>query len=208
MNGTFTLTRGISEVYAAEVTADTIESYTAGTPFHLIPTGEMTRTVNSDSATQHFDNAPFWTIKEEGETDISITGAALRPAMIARLLGKDVDSTTGAILDSGEAETVYFALCAKCDYVDGTSEYIWFLKGYFDAPESSNKTIDDTTDANGTSLTFHAMKTIHQFTVGDESKGMKKVTIDTADTALKSTQTWNAQVVTPDNLGTICEAVA
>lgn len=206
MNGTHTLTRGISEVYAAEVTADDLTAYTAGTPFHLIPTAEMTRTVNTNSETKHFDNAPFWDVIMEGKTDISIVGAALRPAMIARLLGKDVDSTTGAILDSGEAKTVYFALCAKCDYVDGTSEYVWFLKGHFDYPEGSNKTIDDTAEADGMTLTFHAEKTIHQFTVGEESKGMKVVIIDTADTVLKSNKKWYEQVVTPDNLGTITEA--
>lgn len=34
---------------------------------------------------------------------------------------------------------------------------------------------------------------------------MKRVVIDTSETDIKSTQSWTAQVVTPDNLSTIVE---
>ena len=36
---------------------------------------------------------------------------------------------------------------------------------------------------------------------------MKRVVIDTSTTAIKETQDWTAQVVTPDNLSTICQKV-
>ena len=46
---------------------------------------------------------------------------------------------------------------------DGTEEMFWFAKGTFAIPEQQDKTEDDSTDTNGMSLTYSAVKTTHLF---------------------------------------------
>lgn len=206
----FTLKRGLSNVFAAEVTKDENAEggYVVGTPFHLIPAGEMTRTASSEKTSVFFDNVVFYQSGSESATEISITGAALRPADVAKLTGKHIDPETGAVLDTGEYTEKYFAVGGETENVDGTKELFWFLKGSFAIPEQSDKTKDDTTDTNGMTLTFSAIQTKHQFTVGTEKKPMKRVVIDTKTTKLKADATWTKQVVTPENLSTIVEKIA
>ena len=144
----FTLKRGLSNVFAAEILTDNNETeggYTTGAPFHLIPAGEMSRTVSKESTPVYFDNVIFYQSGSEGATEITITGAALRPADVANLTGKTVDQTTGAILDTGEYTEKYFALGGETENTDGTKEYFWFLKGTFATPDQNDKTKDDST---------------------------------------------------------------
>lgn len=207
MAGEFKLRRGLKNVYAAAVTNDDngTTGYTTGTPFHLIPAGEMTRTPSSESANTWFDDVVFATVGTEGATEIKISGASLRADAVAKLLGKDVDSTTGAVIDSGEYAETYWALGGEAEGIDGSSEWFWFLKGTFAAPEESDKTKDDSTDANGMELTFNAIQTTHVFT--ETEKVCKRVVIDDTITEVKSNQSWTAQVVTPDNLSTIVQKI-
>lgn len=207
MAGEFKLRRGLKNVYAAEVTNDdnTETGYVTGTPFHLIPAGEMTRTASSETANTWFDDVVFASVGTEGATEITISGASLRADAVARLLGKDIDETTGAVVDAGEYVEKYWAIGGEAEGLDGSSEFFWFLKGTFTAPEESDKTKDDSTDANGMELSFNAIQTTHVFALKD--KVAKRVVIDTTQTEIKDNQSWTAQVVTPDNLSTICQRV-
>ncbi len=206
----FVLKRGLSNVFAAEIISDenSEAGYKTGDPFHLIPAGEMSRTATSESTPVFYDNGVFYQSGSESATEISITGAALRPADLARLNAKHVDSETGAVLDTGEYTEKYFALGGETKNTDGTKELFWFMKGTFAIPEQTDKTEDDTTDTNGMTLTFSAIKTKHQFDVNGEKKPMKRVVIDTKTTKLKDDKEWTKQVVTPDNLSTIVEKIA
>ena len=206
----FTLKRGLDEVFAAEIlTDDNDKGYTTSEPFHLIPAGEMGRNADNEKTDVYFDNGVFATTGKEGATEITITGAALRPADVARINNKYVDKTTGAVLDTGEFEPKYFALGGRTKNTDGTYEYFWFLKGTFSIPEQTDKTEDDSTDTNGMTLTYSAVATKHRFSaLGLDNKPMKRVVIDTETTRIKADQSWTKQVVTPDNLETIVEAVA
>lgn len=208
MAGEFKLRRGLKNVFAAEVTNDdnSTTGYTTGTPFHLIPAGTMNRTPSADSTNTWFDDVVFATVGTEGATEISIEGASLRADAVARLLGKDVDETTGAVIDSGEYVEKYWAIGGEAEGIDGSSEFFWFLKGTFTAPEESDRTKDDGTDANGMTLTFNAIQTTHVFE--ETEKVCKRVVIDTTTSEVKSNQSWTAQVVTPDNLSTIVQKVA
>lgn len=204
----FTLKRGLSNVYVAEVTKDNNEvdgGYETGTPFHLIPAGEMSRTVENEKTVVYYDNVAFYTSGAEGATEISVTGAALRPADVAKILGKTVDEATGAVLDTGEFVEKYFALGAETENTDGTKEMFWFLKGTFAAPDQNDKTKDDSTDTNGMELTYSAVQTTHLFDVGGVEKPMKRVVIDTETSELKADAKWVAQVVTPENLSDIVQ---
>lgn len=209
MSENHVLKRGLKNIFAAEILTDTTAEggYTTDTPFHLIPAGEMTRNAESEKVDIYYDNTVWDTIGKEGATEVSITGAALRPELLAQLTNKHVDATTGAILDTGEFKPKYFALGGESDNTDGTKELFWFLKGTFAIPEQADKTEDDSTDTNGMSLTFSAVKTTHLFTVNSETKPMKRVVIDTSVTEIKESQDWTAQVVTPDNLSTIVQRI-
>ena len=204
----FVLKRGLRNIFAAEITKDDNETsggYVTGTPFHLIPAGEMSRNADNEKSDTYFDNTVFYTIGKEGATEVSITGAALRPAALAKINNKHVDSATGAVLDTGEYNPKYFALGGEAENMDGTVELFWFMKGTFSIPEQSDKTKDDSTDTNGMTLTFSAVQTQHLFDVNGAKKPMKRVVIDTDTTVVKAEQDWTAQVVTPENLSTIVQ---
>ncbi len=207
----FTLKRGLSNVFAAEIlTDDNAENggYKTGEPFHLIPAGEMSRSASNEQTNVYFDNVVFYKAGSEGATEISITGAALRPADLAKLNAKHVDEATGAVLDTGEYKEKYFAVGGETENHDGTKEMFWFLKGTFAIPEQTDKTKDESTDTNGMTLTFSAVQTQHLFDVAGEKKPMKRVVIDTLSTSLMAEKSWTAQVVTPENISTICQKKA
>lgn len=201
----FGLLRGLSEIYIDAIT-DTAEAYTpAGKPEQLVPAGELKITKSIEKTSVYYDNAMFAEVRKEAPSEMEIIGAAIRAAFNAWLEGKDVDSTTGAIMDDGDPHEKYFAISGKKDYTDGTSEYFWFLKCSFGGAEEATKTEDDSTDAAGMTLPFTAYKTQHKFTA--TGKGAKVVRIDTATSKVKTEKTWTEQVVTPDNLSTIVEKV-
>ena len=201
----FGLLRGLSEIYIDEIT-DSPEAYTpAGKPEQLIPAGELKISKSVDKTQIYYDNAMYAEIAKEAPSEMEIIGAAIRAAFNAWIEGKDVDDTTGAILDDGTAHVKFFAISGKKDYTDGTSEYFWFLKCSYGGAEEAGKTEDDSTDAAGMTLPFTAYKTQYKFNKG--GKGYKVVRIDTADTKLKADAKWTAQVVTPDNIGEYTEKV-
>lgn len=204
MDKKFGMLKGLSDIYICEV-EDTAESYKAvGTPEQLIPAGEMTISKSVEKAQFYYDNSMWAEVGMEAPSEISLIGAAVRSAFIAWIEGKDIDSVTGAILDDGDWHNKTFAISGKKDYTDGTSEYFWFLKATFGGAEEATKTKDNTTDANGSTLPFTAHSTVHKF---EDGKHRKVIRIDTASTALKADASWIAQVVTPDNLSTICQKV-
>lgn len=199
----FGLLRGLSEIYIDEVT-DSAEAYTpAGKPEQLIPAGELKITKSVDKTQVYFDNALYAEVRKENASEMEIVGAAIRAAFNAWLEGKSIDTTTGAIMDDGEAHEKYFAISGKKDYTDGTSEYFWFLKCSYGGAEESTKTKDDSTDASGMTLPFTAYKTQFKFTNGN--KAAKVVRIDTSTTKIKADASWTKQVVTPDNLSEVTE---
>jgi len=201
----FGLLRGLSEIYIDEI-EDTAEAYTpVGKPQQLVPAGELKITKSADKTQIYYDNAMFAEIGKEAPSEMEIIGAAIRAAYNAWLEGKDVDETTGAVMDDGTFHSKFFAISGKKDYTDGTSEYFWFLKCSYGGAEEATKTEDDTTDAAGMTLPFTAYKTIHKF--NKSNKGYKVVRIDTATTKLKADAKWTDQVVTPDNIGEITEKV-
>lgn len=200
------LKRGLKNIFAAEILTDTDGELTYGEPFHLIPAGEMSRTVDSESVDTYFDDTVFESVGKEGATEVSITGAALRPDALAKINNKEIDDKTGAIIDSGDFEPKFFALGGECGNTDGTGELFWFAKGTFAIPEQADKTKDDTTDTNGMTLTYSAVKTTHLFTRPDgKKKSFKRIVIDTGKTELLPDQEWTKQVVTPDNIKTIAK---
>lgn len=201
----FGLLRGLSDIFVCEV-KDSAEAYEpVGTPQRLIPAGELKITKTVDSTAIWYDDELFEEFKKEQPSEMEVIGAAIRAAFNAWLEGKDIDETTGAIMDDGDAHTKYFAISGKKGYTDGTSEYFWFLKCTYNGAEEATKTDDDSTDVTGMTLPFKAYKT--QFKFANGNKRRKVMRIDTATTKIKEAASWTEQVVTPDNLGKITEKV-
>lgn len=199
----FGLLRGLSEIYIDEI-SDSAEAYTpTGKPEQLIPAGELKIKKSVDKTQVYFDNALYAEVRKENASEMEIVGAAIRAMFNAWLEGKSIDTTTGAIMDDGEAHEKYFAISGKKDYTDGTSEYFWFLKCSYGGAEESTKTKNDSTDASGMTLPFTAYKTQFKFTNGN--KAAKVVRIDTSTTKIKADASWKKQVVTPDNLSEVTE---
>ena len=199
----FGLLRGLSEIYIDEI-SDSAEAYTpAGKPEQLIPAGELKIKKSVDKTQVYFDNALYAEVRKENASEMELVGAAIRAMFNAWLEGKSIDTTTGAIMDDGEAHEKYFAISGKKDYTDGTSEYFWFLKCSYGGAEESTKTKNNSTDSSGMTLPFKAYKTQFKFTNGN--KAAKVVRIDTSTTKIKADASWTKQVVTPDNLSEVIE---
>lgn len=198
----FFLRKGLKNVFVAKVIKDDLNDYITGPTFHLMPAKEMSRTVSSDTQNTWLDDTIFEAVGSEGATAIGVTGASIRAPKIAELLGKEVDSVTGAVIDDGEYHETYWAYGGEAEGKDGSSEYFWFGKGTFSPPEETDETKDDTPNTNLMTLNFNAIPTQHIFSNG---KKMKKVVISTFTSKIKEGQKWTAQVVTPDNLADIAE---
>lgn len=205
-NKKFSLSRGLKNVVIAEVLEDSQDAYQVSENVeHLIPAGTISMSADSEKTDTYFDNVVFASVGTESATTVSIEGARLKPAMIAKITGKTIDDATGAVLDSGVYTEKYFALGAEIGMLDGTKCLVWFLKGTFSIPEETGRTIDDTTDADGTTLEFSAVTTKFEF---GTDHGFKRVLIDTSDSDIIELQDWFKQVVTPENIATIAKKKA
>lgn len=195
--------QGFDSLFAAEITKDDATGYTAGTPFALAPAGEIAVSTDRASAPKYYDNQPFLIVSAEGFDEATLTVPVLPIALIARLLGKIVDTTTGALLDTGVTQTKYFALGYRLKFTDGTYRYVWRHKGTFRQEEESAKSQDNTTDTNNHQLIFTGITTIYKFTMPDATKKPgKQIVVDERD-AKADVSTWFTQVVTPENLTAI-----
>lgn len=199
--------RGLAKIHIAEVTADNETEYKTGTIKRLLAAAEMTVTVDQEKTVVWLDNAPVLTIGREGNSEISVTGSALRDAIIAEIFAKDIDETTGLILDSGEFKEKYYALGAEIGNYGENPSLVWFLKTSFSIPDEASKTEDESTDYNGSDLTITAQKTVHKFGESGKEKPCKRVVLDPDKSKLTEGGDWFAQVVTPDNMATVCEKV-
>ena len=200
----FGLLKGLTDLFYCEV-EDTADEYKiVGEPEQLIPAGEMTASKSIEKTPFYFDNSMFDEVGQEAPSDLSFVGAAVRAAILAKLEGKKVDASTDAIIDDGEWHRKYYAISGTKNYTDGTSEHFWFLKCSFGGSEEAAKTKDDSTDANGSTLPFTAYSTVHKF---EDGKPCKVVRIDTANTKIVEGGAWTKQVVTPDNIATVCEKI-
>ena len=190
--------RGVSNLVYAKITKDDADDYTTGTVKPLIPAAEISKSTESSSATNYYDNKPAIVINSEGADEISITGAASPIDVLADITGKLIDQTTGAFIDV-EAVPPYVAIGYQYDLTSGDKVYIWRNKGKFSIPEESSATRDDGTDSSGQELTYTGISTDHVF---DNGKSCKGVVADTRFSNVDETKIFSA-VATPDNLSTV-----
>lgn len=206
--------RGTDDLYYAEVLIDDNEANTAssgqtpnhgyvtGTPAILAPVAEITRTTETASDTKYYDNKPAFTINAEGADTITLNVPALDLPTLAAITGKQIDETTGALMD-GESTPKYFALGYRLGLTDGTYRYVWRYKGSFGIPDESSQTKNAGTDSNGQTLTYTGIMTTHKFTKAVDSQGnamsQKALVVDERDGLANLTNFFSA-VTTCDTL--------
>jgi hypothetical protein len=86
----------------------------------------------------------------------------------------------------------------KTEKTDGTTVYVWRLKGKFSIPDTTAATKDEGTDANGQEIIYTGINTTKKFT--KTGKGAKAVNVDTSVNAAMTDATWFAEVQTPDTV--------
>lgn len=201
-NEVFAEYQGFDSLVVAEVTKDNNltgenEGYVTGKVETLAPAGEISKSTSNDSATKYYDNKAFLVIASEGSDEVTLTIPQLPVSKIAKFLGKYLDTETGALMDSGEPGTKYFAIGYRLLFTDGTYRYVWRHKGMFKLGDEAAKSKDDTTDSNNQTLVFTGITTTHKFT--KTNKGSKAIVVDERDNKCDVTK-WFDAVVTPDNI--------
>lgn len=200
MEEVFAEFQGFDNLVVAEITKDNNvegEGYETGEVEVLAPAGEISKTTSNDSTTKFYDNKAFLVVTSEGADEVTLTIPQLPVSKIAKFLGKHLDELTGALMDSGEPGTKYFAIGYRLLFTDGTYRYVWRHKGMFKLGDEAAKSKDDTTDSNNQTITFTGITTTHKFT--KTNKGSKAIVVDERDGKC-DVSTWFDEVVTPDNI--------
>ena len=192
--------RGVDGLVAAEVRNDDNEvsgGYTTGEVFEIAGAAEISKSTETSAETKYYDNVPAIVMNSEGSDEITVTCSIPDLATYAKLVGKTIDTTTGAMID-GVRKPTYFALGYRFKKTDGTFRYVWRLKGQFAIPDETSATEDDSTDTNNMELVYTGIHTTHKFTkTGETAKGV--VVDDTADSKCDVSEFF-ASVTTPDSL--------
>jgi len=195
--------QGFDSLMYAEITEDASSSFTVGTPKLLAPAGEISKSTETPRAVKYYDNIAFMVVTAEGSDTINLTVPVLPISQVGELLGKTVDDTTGALLDTGVTKSKYFAIGYRLRFTDDTHRFVWRLKGTFSLDNEEAKSQADNTDTNNQQLVFTGIKTKYKFSMPDGSKkGGKAVVVDERD-GLADVEKWFDQVVTPETLSAI-----
>lgn len=188
---------GVDSLYYAPIAEDSAAAYTAGTPLYLAPAAEIAGAPKVNRKTTYYDNKPANTFTTEGETEIKVVVSNVPARLAGYLLGKPYDAASGRVFDTGKASPPEVALGFRYDMGTDGFRYYWYLKGTFSGGSEDAKSMESDVDVKTYELTFTAITTTHEWTVGGKSQSMKRVYGDTADGAFDPSG-WFGQVQTPD----------
>ena len=194
-SGEYKSTIGVSDLYVAAISADSATAYTAGTPAYFAPVAVVGVAPSVNRETQYADDNPYDTFVSEGETELTLTVTGIPPEMLAAVLGKTFDATTGRVYDTGATPPDH-ALGFKSKKSNGSYRYYWYLKGKFSTPSESFETQGDTPAPQTTEIVFTAVSSTYAFDVGATNEEVKRVWGDDDTDAFDATN-WFAQVQTP-----------
>jgi len=186
---------GLRDLYVAAVTQDDADGYAADTPSAFAPAINASQAPATNSKTQYADDGQFDTMSSEGETKIDLEVTAIPLEMLATVLGRVYDASTGRMFDNGGTPPL-MALSFRSQKSNGSYKYFQYLKGRFSAPSEENATKTDTPDPKPAKITYTALKTVYQFDLGSINDGVKRVVGDT-DISGFSGSTWFDSVQVP-----------
>lgn len=189
--------RGVSNAVFAEITKDDAEGFTTGTVKDFTGVSEIGKTTESSSETHYYDNLPAIVVDSVGSDELSISASGIPFDVLAEITGQYFDADNGMFVEQ-EGNVKYFAFGYITDKTDGTKVLVWRLKGKFSIPDLNSITKDDGTTANGQSLTYTGISTVHKFTANN--KPARAVNIDTSVNTDMSPEAFFATVQTPDTI--------
>lgn len=189
--------RGVEGLVAAKLESDDFTGITYGDVFAVAGVAEIAKTTESSSETHYYDNKPAIVIESTGSDTVTISASAIPLEVLAALTGQKYDATTGAMFEGPRAKD-YFAIGYQTKKTNGDLVYVWRLKGTFAVPDETSATEDNGTSANGQSLVFTGIDTIHKFTKNDNAPAKAVVVDVAADKA--NVSNFFEDVVTPDTL--------
>jgi phi13 family phage major tail protein len=189
---------GLKDLYIAEVTEDSADAYTPGTPEYFAPAVTASQEAAVNSKTQYADDQPFDAMTAEGETKVTLEVTNIPLSVQAAINGVVFDSSTKQMWDNGGTPP-YYALGFRSEKSNGKYRYYWFLKGRFIKPSEDKASKTDSPDPKTIKIVFTAIKTVHQFDLGVINDGVKRV-IGDEDVTGFDPDTWFDDVVTPPEI--------
>lgn len=201
--------RGVDNLYVARVTKDDNEAgggYECETPVKLAPVAEIGKTTDSSNEAHYYDNKALIVVSSESADKITLTIAPPELKMLAKIIGRSFDETTGMMVE-GPRENDYFAIMYRTKGTDGAYRYVSRLKGQFNIPEETNATENDGTDTNNVQIEFTGIYTEHEFTHGKkntsgwEKASAKGIVVDTRyEGAAEKVAKFFSAIQTPDTI--------
>lgn len=195
---------GLDELYIAEVTADGDEGYVVGKPEKFAPVASLSKETAAEQVNSYYDNGVYRTISSEDADTLTLGVPALPLDMLAKVTGKTIDATTGALLDSGEPVTKYFALFARGLLSDFTHRYFVWQKVSFAVPNEDLTTKGESVEPAGQELTITAVRTQFKYDIGGKKQGIKRIIADERDGKINFSK-WYTAVPVPGNIPTSTE---
>ena len=188
--------RGVEGLVAAPVLSDTNAAITYGDVIDIAGVSEISRSTDSTNESHYYDNMAAVVVSSTGADNISINTSAIPLDVLAKITGQAYNETLGAFIEQ-ERTPQYWALGYRTKTTDGIEMFVWREKGMFNIPDSTHDTENDGTDANGQTLTYTGVSTIHKFNL--TGKGAKAVTVDTSVNSISAADFFGT-VQTPDTL--------
>lgn len=193
---------GIDMLYYAAVTKDDTEGYTVDTPKPFAPVAELSKATTAEQVNSYYDNGIYRTLSNESQDEYTIKTPALSLDVLADITGKVIDETTGALLDSGEPETKYFALLYRAQLSDYTYRFFAINKCSFKVPDETIVGKGESIEPNGQELTVTSIRTAFKYDQGGAMKGIKRIVADERDGKVDVSK-WFEAVPVPGNIPTV-----
>ena len=154
--------RGVEDLFYAEITEDSENQFSTGTPKRLSYTATISKEVESSSETHYYDNKGMIVINAKGAETFTLTVAPPKLEVLADITGQAFDPDSGMLME-GDITPKYFAIGYKTKGTDGYWRFCWKYKGQFSIPSEEVNTESDSIDTTNTELTFTAVSTIFKF---------------------------------------------
>jgi phi13 family phage major tail protein len=189
--------KGCDLLLFAKITHDTKELYLAEKPARLETLCGVSLPPSRSIVQVFKDGEPIGTIGQRNDATINIKIPAISEKLRAYLLGEE--SGGDYYIDTGRANTPFFAVGFRLLQTDRSYKYFWFNKGTISINSRSIDTEQGTNTA-GEEIIFTPILTNKLF----NNKPCKSVSIDSfATTHEINANTWAATVWTPDNFNAV-----
>lgn len=188
--------RGVEGLVAAPVLTDDTAGMTFGDVIEVAGVSEISKEVDSSNEAHYYDNVAAVVISSTGADTISINTSAIPDDVLAKITGQVYDAARAMLVEQ-ERTPGYWALGYRTKDTNGYERFVWRLKGTFTVPNETNQTEDNGTDANGQTVTYTGVSTIHKFAL--TGKSSKAITINTHENPVTAADFF-ATVQTPDTV--------